>query len=212
MNGYLKEEEREKLFSTPELRERGWTPSMIKKLMPLHDNEQRNPKYRCAAPMKLYSKTKVYAYERGNRWKTMHEKSLKRIENGKKSSRKALTTKIDNTLKKYENIEFEVPKDIPKEKLERDALRSYNDLHSERSDSFLWVKRSEVDDDFIARITVNYIRHQLTEYDSVIEIPRQHVGVNEARCLIKGKVLDSIAVAYPYLAGECVDQSFSHFN
>jgi len=65
---------------------------------------------------------------------------------------------------------------------------------------------AKADSDFLNRIEVNYIRHNLTEYDRELEEMAGKIGVKEAVIKIKNRILDSIAEKYPELKGECVKQ------
>jgi len=56
---------------------------------------------------------------------------------------------------------------------------------------------------FLHRITVNYLRHELTGYEAVLGSLRGLIGRAEASQLIRGRILAAIAEAYPWLAGEC---------
>ena len=53
---------------------------------------------------------------------------------------------------------------------------------------------------------VNHIRHNLTAYDEELYEMKGKVGIGEAYILYKRKVLEAIAVAYPYLKEEVTRQ------
>ena len=50
---------------------------------------------------------------------------------------------------------------------------------------------------------MNYLRHNLTEYDHELENVAGKIGIAKAILMIKEKVYDAIALAYPYLSQEC---------
>ncbi len=83
-------------FTVSQLKERGWTQSMINKLLLDHDDSHKM--YRRPHPMKLYKKSRVFAFERNKRFKDLLAKSLVRIEAGKKSVVKAEETRRLNQL------------------------------------------------------------------------------------------------------------------
>ena len=62
------------------------------------------------------------------------------------------------------------------------------------------------DNKFIDRIKVNYIRHNLTDYDFLVEQASILEGSQEAIMLIKKRVYSEIAKAYPALKKECENQ------
>ena len=53
---------------------------------------------------------------------------------------------------------------------------------------------------------VNYIRHNLTEYDTHLEELAGQVGVSEAGRVIRRWVYAQIAACYPEYAEECMRQ------
>jgi hypothetical protein len=59
---------------------------------------------------------------------------------------------------------------------------------------------------FLDRITVNYVRHELTAYDRQLEDVVGRVGVQEAVRTIRRMVYATIAATYPRLAAECERQ------
>lgn len=63
----------------------------------------------------------------------------------------------------------------------------------------------------LERICVNYIRHQLTNYDGLMNSARRQ-GARDAYLLISKKVFDAIGEAYPWLASECAAQYAERSN
>ena len=53
------------------------------------------------------------------------------------------------------------------------------------------------------RWEVNYIRHELTRYEKLLDQIRGLVGTRDIYMVIKGEILDKIATAYPWLKDEC---------
>lgn len=72
--------------------------------------------------------------------------------------------------------------------------------------------RSPGFDEFLQRITVNYIRHVLTHYDQAIEETAGRVGKMDAINLLRKRVYGAISEAYPDLAGECERQRRAHYQ
>jgi hypothetical protein len=76
-------------------------------------------------------------------------------------------------------------------------MATYNDAHE-------WEWASANDDPaFLERITVNFIRHKLTRYDHELERLAGKVGVRRAVRVIRRRVYEAIAQAYPQYAAEC---------
>jgi hypothetical protein len=102
-----------------------------------------------------------------------------------------------------DDLVIEVPQMSP-EKLREDAIVAYFGFGKTgfRSD----------DEDFLCRITVNYVRHQMTNYEDSLRKIAGKVGTKEAYLHLKSKVLDAIAEAYPELAAECVRQEIDLYE
>ena len=56
------------------------------------------------------------------------------------------------------------------------------------------------DPQFLERITVNYLRHAVSDYDDVLADLTRRVGKDEAYICVRTKVLEEIARVYPKLA------------
>jgi hypothetical protein len=56
---------------------------------------------------------------------------------------------------------------------------------------------------FLERILVNYIRHQLTIYESELEEIYGKVGNDDGYKLLNNKIYDKISEVYPSLKNEC---------
>ena len=98
---------------------------------------------------------------------------------------------------------------LPLDELQEEAIESYNNFHSilliERGHDYDPASK-ESDPAFLERITVNYIRHHLTEYDDHLEEVAGKVGISQAIDAIRDRVYDEIAKQYPEYAQECKRQ------
>ena len=56
--------DREKLYSRPDLKARGWTDTLIDRHLPEPDDYRDNPHYKCAGPMKMWLRRRVHCAER----------------------------------------------------------------------------------------------------------------------------------------------------
>src|SRR5690348_10950004 len=63
---------RDKLYSVPDLKDRGWTAAAIKNFLPAAPDDTRdNPRYaRAGAPMKLWLKSRVHRVEKTERFQS----------------------------------------------------------------------------------------------------------------------------------------------
>jgi len=66
--------------------------------------------------------------------------------------------------------------------------------------------RTDAPDDVLARIEVNFLRHEQSNYDSIRKALSGHVGAREGWLNLRFLVLTRIADAYPHLEDECMRQ------
>jgi hypothetical protein len=181
-----------KCLTMTALIERGWTRSMITKLLGEPDDLADNPYYRSGAPTKLYAMARIEAAEASREFAAAAAKAAMRSER----SQKAADVRRESLLRQVEAMEVKVVI-VPAEELTQRACIAYRKLWASRGKD---RDASPGDDpDFIARITMNYIRHKLTTYDYVLEQIAGQVGVQDAVDAIQRKVYAAIADAYPQL-------------
>lgn len=195
--------EKQKFLIKSNLFERGWTSGMVNKFLPNPDQLKPNPHYKKSPPMKLYSLEKVEQVEITDLFRIAKEKADKRRE----AAQKSIVTKVAKTMSYVEQeVEVKVPY-MKKESLIEAACNSYNDWKSwhENWDGDLATKKS--DSLFLQRICVNYLRHEMTEYDYYLNEVHGKVGIDNAYFAIREKVFAAISEMYPWLAAECKRQN-----
>jgi len=175
------------MLKRQELKDRGWTDTLINRFLPTPDATKPNPRYRSAAPMKLYSSGRVASIEAGPLFRKAKEKSEQR----KKAAEIATATK-QARMQEYVN---ELVVDLPR--IERDDL-----ILLARSAPFV-VANPAAAQVPVEQLCVNYLRHCKTEYEAQLDAIRGMTGSREAYFELKGKILQAIAAEYDWLAGEC---------
>lgn len=188
-------------FTKTDLKEMEWTESLIQKYLPEPDLLKTNPHYASGPKMKLYDVIRVAAIEIRGDFKNDFERSQKRRE----SAYKAVQTKFKNTMDYLENVKWQIRKK-PYKRVVNEAIRSYNRWKDRqailREDFFdsSQVADEDSDPEFLKRITRNYVRHELTNYDEVLGELRGRVGMEEAYEIIKNSKIEELIVEnYPEL-------------
>lgn len=189
-------------------RKRSWTDAHIKRFMPAPDKTKRNPHYSGAARVCLYSVARVNEIEATSDFKKAMNLTAKR--------RHAMKTAIDNNerkpspamIERQETLEWaynlkcpQLPP-ISEEQLRKRAIKHYN----YRNRFILGSDALATENDsaeFLARITVNYVRHQMTWYDTKLLSCEYRVGGKNASIILRSTILLGIAQQYPHLAEEC---------
>ena len=193
------EERKKEFFTKSQLKEREWTEAGIKKFLGESDRTEINPIFKNAAPMQLYSIERVEKLEASKEFSDWKEKSQKRRD----AAQKVADLKKQETLSEFDSIKIEVPI-MPHKELKKLAKKEYEERQLDRGNYD--VDLSYADRDFIDRIKVNYLRHELTEYDSLLCETSGRYGKLEAKKLIRRKIFNAIADAYPNLRKECMKQ------
>lgn len=190
--------DRKKLFSSPEMKGRGWTDAAIKKFAAEHDDERVNPHRKSGPPMKLYLMARVKRIELRKTWIAWQAGSTVR----KQSSAEAVHTKKEKLQEYVDSIVIEVPQ-MTEEELTSRAIMHYNDMRSGTEKDRAYASSSR---DFLDRISVNYLRHELTKYEQHLGEIASKTGAVDCRTSIRRKVYDAIKDAYPDLGFECFQQ------
>lgn len=179
-----------RLICQADLMARHWTKTMIRDLLPIPEARRPNPRYQNASPMKLYALERVAEIEATDAFKQMSAKAARRRVAAKKSA----ASQREQLLKKIETITVQLPI-LSSDDLIGRACHSYRSLHDGRSPGS--------DQAFIDRICVNYLRHECSTYEQELAKIFGKTGVADAKSLIRTKVYDAIAEAYPKLSREC---------
>lgn len=192
----------EKLITQATALSMGFTKSMIDKLLPapiLRDN----PRYKCAAPMKLWKEADVLA--------AMDTEAFREAA-AKAERRKAAASKgVDTKRKNAELLADELIAAIRVQRIELPTLKKLALASQQR-----WYDirgRGEIvnpDEEDVQRWMVNYIRHELCEYDDSLYTlfrPGKMADKDKLYPKVKRETLAEIAQVYPELAEECKAQS-----
>jgi hypothetical protein len=192
------------LLSSTQLKERDWTPALVKKFLGSPDATKRNPSYRSAAPMQLYALACIEVCEQEDGWKQVEALAAVCSEVGKTVA--ARTAALLRT--QAERMSITVVR-LALDTLVNRAIASYNAFHEEMrwECGHDYGRASEQSDPaFLERIMVNAIRHHLTEYDTHREELAGQVGGREAGRGIRRRVSAQVAARYPEYAQECKRQ------
>ena len=176
---------------------RKWTDRLIKKYMPVPDEIRNNPHYGRASEMKLYKISRVESIEKNEHFLIDFQKTILR----RKSSAKMVETKKDNLLIEI----FELPisvEFIPRNELVPLVIDDYNDRNYYKD----YLTLRDLDQSTLERLTVNYIRHQLTSYDQCLGLIFSKVGKKEGYRLLIERIYNCISESYPELTRECTLQ------
>lgn len=179
----------------------GWSKTLIAKLM--GEPDLRKKIFGRSVPACLYRLDRVVAAESAPAF-TDAQASLARR---KAAAKKAVKTKVDKLM--ADIAEMSVSVEIVKlSQLQQLAIDAFNEWNY---DSYKQASRHS-DKTFLERICVNFIRHELTEYDWALWEVAGKTGKSLAITAIRQRVYGAISAAYPMFQGECNRQLWERFE
>ena len=187
-------------FTQAAVLNRGWTRTLIDQFLGEPDRTRVNMHYKSGPRVRLFDRERVERIEATPEFWAAAERAQPRRE----AAAKGVAIRAARTMAYAEGgPEIRVP-DLDEATLIRRACDSYNWYNSDLGrDSHA---AADSDPEFLRRISVNYLRHEMTDYDARLGHVAGQVGVRDAYEVIKERVLEAIADAYPWLGSECQRQ------
>jgi hypothetical protein len=185
---------RDKLYSVPDLKDRGWTATAIKQFLPSEPDDTRdNPRYAHAgAPMKFWHRTRVHRVEKTKRFQSWKEGTDAR----KQRARRGVETRVDNMVQKMSNARITIKRGLTTEQVWDLAERTHGGNYQGDPGPF---RRSN-------RAAKNCVRHCLTNYEELWAICNRDQTGREGYEVLRERVDDLIDEAYPQFAGPDEEQ------
>lgn len=153
------------MLTQSDILELGWTKSLIGKYLP-DPTLKPNPRYKKAAPMKLWNKRDVLDAMDSEVFKAAMEKASKR----KAAAEKACATKTKKTVEEMTAVGNGLKiKIIPDDDLRQRTLRAKQNRAIEHGNYEFIPYASDITPETMERWIVNYIRHNLVNYDTALE-------------------------------------------
>lgn len=184
----------------------GWTDTLIRNFLGEPDELKTNPFYRCASPMRLYFLSRVESIEATCEWQEAAQKAIKR----QRIAKTIVVRKKKELVDELKPLRIKVPK-MSRSKLVECACDSYNSFRENRVDYDSCASPNS-DKNFLDRLCVNYLRHNLSSYETELGNIFGRVGKAIGYKMINKKIYWAISRAYPELAKECRDQQNRKFE
>jgi hypothetical protein len=186
-----------------DLKRRGWTDTAVAMFLGEPDRHRHNPLGR-HNPICLFATARVLEAEMTAAfvmWKRGRDRRGERARRAAQRQAEALADRLRRWEPKIVCLPLEVVRRASVE-----AYNQYLDARALRGEGEVVELPPPADaaspPPFLDRIAVNYIRHRLTAYDAQLAAMVGQVGGEEASLLVKRRVFEAIAVAYPELADE----------
>ena len=191
-------------FSKSGLKERNWTDKAISLFLKTPNKEVENPFYKSASPMKLYLIKRVKKIEKSIEFQDFQKKNKTR----RKGAKKSVNTKTAKLLQEVSQWKIKLQKT---ENVVKSAIKNYNNFKLNKNANYdrnieFELATLKSDKNFLDRITVNYLRHSLSNYDKKLKSIFGKIGISKAYKIINKKVYEKIKEVYPELKNECNKQ------
>lgn len=177
-----------------ELAARGWTATMVSRLLGDADHPTvrgRRNKIKTAARWDL---GRVRRAEAGPEFGVLAGKAAVRSAAAKASA----ATRSVPVLEWARSVEIVPPVRRPIDEIRAAGVRHWEVREARRG--------RERDRPGLDRLACNLLRHEMTDYDALLDAKFGSLGVTEGRWIVRRRVYQAIASVYPELAAECVKQ------
>lgn len=186
----------------------GFTQKLIDDFLP-EPQKKTNPVFKSRSPMLVWKRDDVLAVMETPEFQEAYERTKRRRESAEKGNDKKRAKTAELFDKAIAKISVKV---IPAERLPRLAVESYDERQSSIHEIYRKANEDDVDSATLSRWVVNYIRHNLTNYDYALYAGKGHVGIHQEYQRYREAVLDKIAEAYPQYADECEKQKLHYWE
>ena len=179
------------MYTLTQIKQMGFTDSIIKTLNIIPTEIKPNPRNK-KYPIKLFLKSYIDELVVSEQFLTLHNANINR----RLGALKSTNTKVEKLMRDIDNLNIRI-KIV--ENVEVLALRQYNEYNITQ------LRLVNVKDDvrFLDRLCVNYIRHELTNYDNSLDFTVGKVGKYKAFNRINEKIYTKIKEVYPQYRDEC---------
>ena len=179
------------MYTLTQIKQMGFTDSIIKTLNIVPTEIKPNP-HNKKNFMKLYSEEYIDTILKSSEFVNLVGKNINR----RLGALKSTNTKVEKLMRDIDNLNITIKRI---ENVELLALHQYNEYNITQ------LRLANVKDDvrFLDRLCVNYIRHELTNYDNSLDFTVGRVGKYKAFNRINEKIYTRIKEVYPQYSEEC---------
>jgi hypothetical protein len=196
------------LIARSTLKERGWTTKAIEIFLGDPDKVAPNPRYKKAAPMWLWARTRVEVAEQSQAFIEWRDRAAQRRQKQSETMTRVMEVKRQETIDwvatelqpQIDRALSSVTDEVTLKHLEQEAVDSWYQLQLDRHKGYGdYPQKPNLDSlDLATRIRwgENYIRHQLTDYEALIDQTYGEVGRGEAYWEMKLLVSNAVDTLY----------------
>ncbi|EQD51003.1 hypothetical protein B1A_05683, partial [mine drainage metagenome] len=184
--------------SASDLLRRGWTRCMLAHFLGAPDATAPNPHCASSHPMRLYVRSRVDAAETSESFGSRLTSGARRRET---STSVAERRRVD-AIAWATSIPISVPP-LPLNRVLELAIAYHHEIARSRMDPLSLADAPDDDPRLAAVLAVRYMRFRMAYYDELLLDLYGRPGRREAYAVLRQRVVDAIAFAYPPLADAC---------
>lgn len=170
-------------------RNHAWTDLMISELLGDPDRLEPNPMHPHGRPMRLYARTRVDAAMRSEQYAALKAQVAPR----QAMARRGVATKTRQTVEHMQALPLELPQLSQEDLYLRAVAHAKATGHYKRRDP----SPSEYD-----RLACNYLRHELSGYDTHLTELFRRTGRGQGYLALWATFVQQVSAAYPFLTAE----------
>jgi hypothetical protein len=188
------------------LKLRGWTPATIERFLGEPDKSEVRHLPNTSFTISLFSAERVEQAESTSEWQEQSRGEAARKRRAERTASRA------NAMDRVRNFDVKVRNsELSRDFLVSAALAHYNDWKAQQRAK--WGKSPHIPNTLantppedVERITLNYIRHNLTNYDAAIKKLAVADGSPEEYTVLRGRFFDALRRHFPDFASALTAQ------
>ena len=200
-----KEEDKKVYICKMNLKERGWTESVIRQFYPTPDKEKRNPHSSHAAPIKLYDFAKVKEIEAKEDFIKTLQKIRERTEKAQSIESKELKDRL--SLDYANSVDIGMPV-LERSELIKKALEEYRVLHSNgvkddedrNSEEWCHLYTCGPKEVKLAKISREYVISHCKNYDNELQKKFGKTRMEKCHKVIQKRIVNTVDEMYPWIS------------
>lgn len=178
-----------------QLLRKGWSKTMIAKHLGEPDLTNPNPINQKWAPVKRYKRSRVEWSEKSEAFQQDLERS--RARSLSSGGRKAAETRRQRDRKWAKEVELEI-QSMRQRHLLKAAIDHFNNRQDCESPEVIYATEKS-DPEFLFRIQVNLVRHNLTNYEDLLSRLFGRIDQNSLYIIIRNRINNEIVSRHPWL-------------
>lgn len=186
-------------------RRRGWSSYTIQQFLGEADKKEVRRFPNTTFTITLFSVDRVEAAEQDPEWQALAEGQYYRRRRAERTESRV------NAMDRVRTFDVKVRhEELDRQFIVEAALENYNEFRGKNAaragNAFTPVTLEDATPNFLIRVTLNYLRHNLTNYDYAIKKLAVNLGSKEEYVLLRSRYFDALRQHFPDFAEALTNQ------